>query len=246
MGVQRQELASQSMHRHARLARSCSAPMPSRAPSDEAGSSWWIRLQRAIGLVPLSLFAIFHLWLNWPALTSREAWLAQLREHAPATGWRWCVLALLGVHVVLGLARRHQAALVGVRGGRGRFQALTGALLLIFVTYHLRHVWPAASDAAHASPSDGYQQLWLLLGRPLPLTLYVLGCGALAFHLAHGWASSIEAAASAAAFRVAARYLAGAAGLVLFVLYIQLVGRFALGEAVVPIEKAETGASASQ
>jgi hypothetical protein len=251
VGVQRQLLACHALEGYSARSKAGTiaiGPMSSRAPSDEAGSSWWIRSQRAIGLVPLSLFAVFHLWSNWPALTSREAWLARLREHAFGTGWRWCVLALLGVHVALGLARawRRQSAAVGASHGRARFQGLTGALLLVFVGYHLCHVWPAASAAAYASPGDGYQQLWLMLGRPLPLALYVLGSSALAFHLAHGWASSIEAEASSAAFRVAARYLAGATGLVLFVLYIQLVGRFALGEAVLPVEKLATHAPVPQ
>jgi succinate dehydrogenase / fumarate reductase cytochrome b subunit len=222
--------------------------MPSHAPFDEVGNPWWVRLQRAIGLVPLSLFAVFHLWLNWPALTHRDAWLASVRAHALGTGIRYCVLALFGLHVVLGFVRawRRRASSVGPSLGRARFQALSGTLLLAFLLYHLSHVWPVASSAAYAAVTDSYQQLWQLLGRPLPLTLYVFGCGALAFHLAHGWASAIEVEASSVALRGTVRYVAGALGLVLFVLYMQLVGRFALGEAVVPMERAEARQSASE
>jgi succinate dehydrogenase hydrophobic anchor subunit len=143
--------------------------------------------------------------------------------------------------VALGLARvwRSRSSPAAASGGRARFQALTGAVLLVFLVYHLCHVWPAASGAAHATLADGYERLWQLLGRPLSLLLYVLGSGALAFHLAHGWTRSLEDHVSAARVRMALRYVAGAAGLVLFVLYMQLVGRFALGEAAVPLEKAE-------
>jgi succinate dehydrogenase / fumarate reductase cytochrome b subunit len=222
--------------------------MLSRAPFDAVNTPWWIRLQRAIGLVPLSLFAVFHLWLNWPALTNRDAWYSSVRAHALGPGLRNGVLALFALHVVLGALRawRRQASNSVVTLGRPRFQALSGALLLVFLIYHLSHVWPAASSAAHATLTDSYQQLWQLLGRPVPLTLYVLGCAALAFHLAHGWSSSIEAEVSAVALRGAARYLTGAVGLVLFVLYMQLVGRFALGEAVVPMERAETHQATSE
>jgi succinate dehydrogenase / fumarate reductase cytochrome b subunit len=219
--------------------------MSSRAPSDEARSPLWIRLQRAIGLVPLSLFAVFHLWQNWAALESREAWFERARTHALGIGWAVFVLGLLALHAVLGLARvrRRRSSPAATSGGRSRFAALTGVVLSVFLVYHVVHVWPAASGAAHATLADGYGRLWQLLGRPLPLVLYVLGSGALAFHLAHGWARSLEEHVSAAALRVAVRYVAGAAGLALFVLYMQLVGRFALGEAAVPLERAEQTAA---
>ena len=204
-------------------------------------SSFWTRLQQAIGLVPLSLYALQHLWRNWPALDSREAWLLRARSSSVEVSLGVCVIVLMAVHVILGVLRLLRARANGASPqdqGRSRFQAVTGSVLLVFVVYHVVQVWPAAGTAAHAAAVDGYQRLWQLAGRPIPLVFYVLGIGALAFHLAHGWARWLEEHA-AASVRVSMRYAAGLAGVLLFVLYLQLVGRFALGEPVVPVGRAE-------
>ena len=214
----------------------------------DARTPGWIRLQRAIGLGPLSLFAVYHLWQNWPALEGREAWTARAHPSALGRGLGISVLALLAVHAAVGVvrwARQRGTAPSQAPGqdaahgaGRARFQVVTGALLLVFVVYHVLQVWPAGASAAHAAAYDGYELMWQRMGRPLHLLCYVLGTAALAFHLGHGWARSFEAKPGHGV-RMSVRYVAGIAGLLLFVLYIQLVGRFALGEAVVPLEKAE-------
>jgi succinate dehydrogenase/fumarate reductase cytochrome b subunit len=199
-------------------------------PSEEARIPWWIRLQQAIGVLPLTLFAGFHVWLNWPALAGRSAWLERVREHALGTALIACVLGCFGLHAVLGLAR----ALRGQRlpkDGRASFQGFTGGVLLFFLAYHLTHVWP--QRGAHVALSDSYERLWQLLGRPIPLVVYVLGSAALSFHLAHGWSRLLEASLPRA-LRSLSQYTAGLAGLGVFVLYLQLLGWFALGEAVFP------------
>jgi succinate dehydrogenase/fumarate reductase cytochrome b subunit len=200
-------------------------------PTDEARIPWWIRLQQAIGLLPLTLFAGFHVWLNWPALSGRSAWLERVRGHALSTALVACVLGSFALHAVLGLAR----ALRGQRmpkDARASFQGFTGGLLLFFLAYHLTHVW-TPSAGAHAALSDSYERLWQLLGRPIPLVVYVLGSAALSFHLAHGWSRMLEASLPRA-LRSVSQYTAGIAGLAMFVLYLQLLGWFALGEAVFP------------
>ncbi|HEX4353148.1 MAG TPA: hypothetical protein VHZ95_09545 [Polyangiales bacterium] len=206
--------------------------MPLR-PVDEVrrNESWWIRLQQLIGLLPLTLFAGFHLWMNWPALAGRDVWLERVHAHAIARPISAALLALFALHALLGLVRvlRRQR---GPRDGRAGFQAFTGGALAFFLAYHLTHVWPK-SGAAHSVYFDSYERLWQLLGRPIPLTVYMLGCAALAFHLAHGWNRVIEAYLPRM-MRTLLQYAAGLAGLALFFFYLQLVGWFALGEAVIP------------
>jgi len=190
---------------------------------------WWLHLQRALGLVPLALYAGFHLWTHWPALLGREAWLARAEHYALGHAWGGLVLGLFALHGGLGILRARR---VGVSGGGQIFQVGTGALLAGFVVFHLIQVWPAA-DNNSARFDRSYERLWQSLGQPLVLGVYVLGCGALAGHLAHGsylWLASRLPRAAQAPFR----YVAGLSGFVLFVLYLQLIGRFAAGEPMLP------------
>ena len=83
-----------------------------------------------------------------------------------------------------------------------------------------------------------YERLWELLGQPLWLVVYVVGCAALACHAAHGLFGVLELRASQP-WRVALRYGAGVAAFVLFVVYLQLVGRFAVGEPMLPMAAAQ-------
>jgi len=196
--------------------------MPEPAPPDP----WWLHLQRALGLGPLALYAIFHLWTHWPALVGRDAWLARAQAYAPGPWLGGVALALFATHAALGVARarrdHHEAA-----GSTRRFQAGTGLMIAAFTIYHLTHVWPAAEL------DRSYERLWQWLGQPLTLGVYVLGCAALAGHLAHGLYLRL-APRVPGAVQPPLRYVAGLAGFVLFVLYLQLVGRFAAGEPMLP------------
>ena len=192
---------------------------------------WIFGLQRALGLGPLSLYAAYHLWLNWPALAGREAWLMRVRTRGLGVWLGAGVLVIFGLHAALGVWRtagpRADASKIG------RFQPLTGVVLLLFLLYHVPQVWPPPFGA-HTTVSAAYEQLWLLLGTPLALGIYVLGSAALAFHLANGWVSALDIRMPHA-LRGLTRYAAGAAGCALFLLYLQLVGWFALGETVIPM-----------
>jgi succinate dehydrogenase hydrophobic anchor subunit len=98
---------------------------------------------------------------------------------------------------------------------------------------HVAQVWPR-SESATGNLLRSYERLWELLGQPLWLVVYVVGCAALACHAAHGFFGVFELRAPQT-LRVALRYAAGASAFVLFVLYLQLVGRFAVGEAMLPM-----------
>ena len=192
---------------------------------------WLIGLQRTLGLGPLSAYAAYHLWLNWPALAGRDAWFTRVRAHGLGPWLGAAVLAIFVLHAALGVWRT-----AGPRAearNTGRFQPLTGVVLLLFLLYHVPQVWPPPSGA-HTTVCAGYEQLWLLLGTPLALGIYVLGSAALAFHLTNGWLSAFDIRMPQA-LRSWTRYAAGAAGFALFFMYLQLVGWFALGEAVIPM-----------
>jgi hypothetical protein len=208
-------------------------PERSRSPA-QAGSPLSLRLQIALALVPLPLYAAYHVWLQWPALESRDAWSARVSAHALPT---WLSVVVLGVFILqalLGLTSLlRESRLPPERVRLARWQAITGLLVLGFLIFHLRHVWPAPSGL-DATWIQAYQLLWQRLGQPLALAMYVIGSAALACHIAYAWGLACEPQLPAAR-RSGFRYLAGLAGLLLFALYIQVVGRFALGEAVVPM-----------
>src|ERR1700742_4484552 len=181
-----------------------------------------VTLQRALGLV-LAVFAAFHVWVQWPALVSRDAWLERVREHGIGMGVGCVLVALFALHGVLGVVRVQRARAAGEWSARPRFQASMGGLLLLFLIHHLSHVWPLP-DASDASWLGSYERLWSLLGRPFNLVSYVLGCGALACHVTHGLVSMLQPRVPAA-MRTLFHYAAGVSAFALFVLYMQLVGR---------------------
>ena len=192
-------------------------------------------MQRAIGLV-LVVFAVFHAWVQWPALTHREAWLQRVRDYGLGMRVGLLVVALLGLHGLLGYLRVRRVRADG-GGARVSFQAATGLALALFLIVHLRHVWPGL-DATHAGLMRSYEMLWSRLGQLPEMILYVLGCGVLASHVAHGIAGVVGPRLPAA-LRTLFNYAAGATAFVLFVLYMQLLGRFALGEPMLPMARPE-------
>jgi succinate dehydrogenase/fumarate reductase cytochrome b subunit len=205
-----------------------------------------VRLQRSLGLWPLWLFAAFHMWVHWPALLGRDAWLARAEVYSPSAFAGRTVLALMALYVVLGLVRAARVwrgqvpAVVDANesapqaAGTGTaasdvFQAITGACVALFVAYHLGQVWLKPADAgSHASLEHVHQRLWEQLGRTGPLVVYVLGSGALALHLAYGVWGLVDRHAPKA-WRTPIGLAVGMLGLWVFVSYLQLVARFATG-----------------
>lgn len=189
-------------------------------------------LQRALGYGPLLLYAVFHLWSQWPALYGREAWLERAERHGIGHTLGALVLVSFFVHGAIGLYRSARAPDLRVEPGRRRFQLVTGLTIAAFTVYHLTHVWPRP-DGSVATLERSHERLWELLGQPAVLAIYVLGCGALAGHAAHALAMWLEPYLPERA-RTTIRVLAGLSGFVLFTLYLQLIGQYAAGEPMLP------------
>jgi len=192
----------------------------------------WLTLQRALGYGPLLLYSVYHLWTQWPALYGRDAWLARAQRHGVGALLGGLVMASFLVHAAIGLYRAFRAPDTRVERHRRWFQVATGLTLAGFVIYHLSHVWPRP-DGTAATLERSHERLWELLGQPVVLTIYVLGCSALAGHAAHALALLLEPYVPARA-RTALRLLAGLSGFVLFGLYLQLIGQYAAGEPMLP------------
>jgi succinate dehydrogenase / fumarate reductase cytochrome b subunit len=194
------------------------------------------RVQSALGVFPLGAYLGFHLWEQWPALVSPEAWVDRVRS-TTSRGWEiTLVLVPLVAHAGLGVWRMLRDEIgsdtpdASARGLR-RLQALTGAVTFAFLAYHLVQVWGPTSPP-HASARDGYAALWSSLGRPLDLIAYLVGVSCVCFHFAHGLARAAvtwNLVRDAAALR-RTRLVAGATGFLLWGAMLHLAGHFALGE----------------
>jgi succinate dehydrogenase / fumarate reductase cytochrome b subunit len=197
------------------------------------------RVQSLLGVVPLGAFLFLHLYDQLPALQHRELWVDRAR-HVISHSWAIAlVLVPLCLHAVLGGARfvrsRAEAgdALYGPAGLRV-IQAVTGALVLGFVTYHVVQLW-SVDDGPHQGARAAYALMWQVLGRPLDLAIYLVGISATCFHFAHG------VSRAAVTFRLARsprslllfRLSAGFVAFVLWALFLQLLGHFALGAPLV-------------
>jgi succinate dehydrogenase / fumarate reductase cytochrome b subunit len=190
------------------------------------------RVHSLLGVVPLGSYLIWHVYETWPAIDDREAWVDRAL-HGPSRAWAiaW-VLVPLALHAGLGLVRFGRVAADELTGPRGLrvLQAATGVLVLAFVAYHVQQVW-SVSEGPHADPRAGYAVLWRTLGRPIELTIYLIGITALCFHVAQGLSRA------AVTFRLARtprtvlrwRFGAGAFGFVLWFALLQLLAHFALG-----------------
>lgn len=206
--------------------------MSERPGSGTAGLSRWLTLQRALGYGPLLLYAVYHLWAQWPALYGRQAWLERAQRHGLGSVLGALVLASLLVHAGIGVYRSVKAPDPRIERSRRYFQLTTGLTIAGFTAYHLTHVWPRP-DGSVATLEGSHERLWELLGQPVVLSIYVLGCSALAAHAAHALSLLLESHVPERA-RLALRLVAGLSAFVLFTLYLQLIGQYAAGEPMLP------------
>lgn len=196
------------------------------------------RVHSLLGVVPLAAYLCLHLYDNWPALGGREPWVDRAL-HAPSRPWIVLLVVLpMLVHAALGTQRflREASSEAGPRGGRAssRLQAITGLLVLGFVIFHLSQVWTVSEGPQHSSYVT-YAVLWSTLGRPPVLGLYLLGLSAVCFHLAHGLPRAALTFAPGLSGRAVLliRVASGVLGALLWLMLLQLLAHFALGQGLV-------------
>lgn len=187
----------------------------------------WLAWQQVVVGLLVAVSAVLHLWVHWPALLGRDAWLERAAAQHTARAFGMIALALLAVHVGMVLLMRRRA------GARlDRFQLATGGVFALFLGYHLSQVWPRP-DGSAATLLRSYQRLWDQLGQPFALGVYVLGCAAFAAWFAHAVWRVLEPHLPSP-LRAALPYAVGLAGFALFASYLQLIARFASGEPLLP------------
>lgn len=221
-------------------------PAPQASPSLDAPvrSFLWRKLFSLSGVVPVGAFVLFHLWENAKALQGREAYSTMVHDIAsmPFITFLEVLLILLPIlfHAVLGLKFVLDASYnINVYGYSRNWmfvlQRLTGVAALAFIIYHLYELrWQKLTGAMDSA--GFYDALCRNLSStvgPVPLIalVYLLGIGAVSFHLANGlwgflfsWGLTVTRRSQ----RLASTAL-GIVGLIVFVLGANTTIYFATG-----------------
>lgn len=195
-----------------------------------------IRVQSLLGLVPLSAYLALHVFDHWPAVRNREVWVDHAVRHLPRT-WLACLALLaLSAHAALGWMRMRREPSDGAhQRGMRLVQGVTGGLVLAFILYHGSQMW-AIDAGPHMSMRDTYAALWQTAGRPLNLAVYLFGISATCFHFGHGLSRAGATWGLATTPRAVLwwRMGAGALGLLLWWMLLELLSHFALGASLIP------------
>lgn len=167
-----------------------------------------------VALTGLALvgFVIFHMLGNLQVFEGREAlngYAAFLRD-MPILLWtaRAGLLALAVIHIWTAIKLticNRQARPIGyaVRVYRqaslaSRTMALSGALLLLFIVFHLLHLTVGVVDRSFTEgldlrgQRDVYGKMIHAFGNPLWVSVYLAGQVVLGFHLSHAVTSSFQ------------------------------------------------------
>lgn len=193
---------------------------------------WARRLQSLLGVVPVGLFLVFHLYANLVAARGPGPYdrLVRALESAPLllvleTGLLYLPIlahAVIGLHIAFA-PKLNLRGYPYARNWQFYLQRLSGLVALVFIAYHVvtLRLLPGLSHG-HASFALVQGQLH----RPPVLALYLVGTVGTVFHFANGlWSFSIHwgIAVGRRAQRTAA-YLSGA----VFVALSVVLGRILL------------------
>ena len=191
------------------------------------------RMQAALGLL-FGAYLVFHIWQQWPAVISTDAWLERARNAALPGPLKLALAAVAIGHVLLGALRLRlgpHPADDAYDAGMRRLQLFFGGLVLVFLAVHLPLVRWTPGPAS--TVLDVHSRLTGQVGTPLLMLVHLVGLAAACGHLALGLG---RAAATFGLVRDPRPvYVAGAlAAGFLFFQGLQVLAVFAIGEPLIP------------
>jgi len=160
----------------------------------------------------LAGFVVFHMLGNLQVFEGSDALnrYASLLRDMPFFLWaaRFGLLAVAAVHIVLVVQlaqqnRRARPVAYAVRKYRqasigSRTMALSGALLLVFIVFHLLHLTAGLADPSVPNRLDAqghldvYGKMLHVFRNPLYVAVYVIGQCVLGMHLSHAVSSCLQ------------------------------------------------------
>ena len=153
---------------------------------------YWRRLHSLLGLIPVGLFLVFHLLVNFQATKGVEAFneAAGLVEKMPfLLVLEWVVIyiplmfhAFYGVYIAF-TAKSNLKRFGTTRNWFFMLQRLSGIFLVIFIAWH---IWQTRLQKTLADAEVNYDMMADIVSNPAMLAFYIGGIIAATFHLSNG------------------------------------------------------------
>ena len=153
----------------------------------------WRRLHSLLGVIPVGLFLVFHLSLNFTATGGSEAYndatgMMELIPHWLLLLIEWVVIyiplmfhAFYGVYIAF--TATHNTKRFGTfRNWMFRIQRMTGIFLVVFVAWH---IWQTRIQKALGDTVD-FDMMADIVANPWMLAFYIVGILSATFHLSNG------------------------------------------------------------
>lgn len=153
----------------------------------------WRRLHSLLGVIPVGLFLVFHLSLNFTATGGEESYnsatgLMELIPHWLLLVMEWVIIyiplmfhAFYGVYIAF--TATHNTKRFGTfRNWMFRIQRMTGIFLVVFVAWH---IWQTRIQKALGDTVD-FDMMADIVANPWMLAFYIVGILSATFHLSNG------------------------------------------------------------
>ncbi len=153
----------------------------------------WRRLHSLLGVIPVGLFLVFHLSLNFTAIGGEEVYndatgLMELVPHSLLLLMEWVIIyipllfhALYGVYIAF-TATHNTKRFSTFRNWMFRIQRMTGIFLVIFIAWH---IFQTRIQKAFGATVD-WNMMEEIVDNPWMLLFYILGILSATFHLSNG------------------------------------------------------------
>lgn len=156
----------------------------------------WRRLHSLLGVVPVGLFLVFHLSLNFTAVGGEEVYnnatgMMELVPHSLLLAMEWIIIYIplmfhgfYGVYIAF-TATHNTKRFSTFRNWMFALQRFTGIFLVIFIAWHIFQTRVQKAFGAEVN----FDMMVEIVDNPLMLAFYIVGIVSAAFHLANGlWA----------------------------------------------------------
>ncbi len=153
----------------------------------------WRRLHSLLGVIPVGLFLVFHLSLNFTAVGGEDVYndsigVMELVPHALLLAMEWIIIyiplmfhAFYGIYIAF-TARHNVKRFSTFRNWMFALQRFTGIFLVIFVAWH---IFQTRVQKAFGADVD-FNMMVEIVDNPWMLGFYIVGILSATFHLANG------------------------------------------------------------
>ena len=158
----------------------------------------WRRLHSLLGVIPVGLFLVFHLSLNFTVVGGEGFYnsaigVMELLPHAVLLAMEWIIIfiplmfhAFYGVYIAF-TAKNNVKRFGTFRNWMFTLQRFTGIFLVVFVAWH---VWQTRVQKALGTAEVNFNMMEdIVANNPFMLAFYIVGILSATLHLANGlWA----------------------------------------------------------